>query len=159
MLACTVLTLAGCVSNELAWCTSDRLIINRFGLTRTRAIEVLRSADRLESSHTGAAGAPSCFVTAYRRIISRRDAPETFKILFEQASPIGKIYALAGLYDVDRATFERLINDARLSSPATFERIDGCIGTRVGQSDVFAELSAGQLSAWWRPSSSNGSKL
>ena len=148
---CAVLLLTSCVSGDLAPCSSGAVVLNRVGSTRGRAIEVLRSADRLESSHTGAAGAPSCSTAAYRNLLRRRDAAVLFRRVFDQGTPVGRVYALAGLYDVDRGAFDVLINAARSSSPPTFERIDGCVGTRVSRDEVFAELTAGTLSAWWRP--------
>lgn len=148
---CAVLLLTSCVSSDLAWCSSDAVVLNRLGSTRDRAIEVLRSADRLESSHTGAAGAPSCSTAAYRNLLRRRDAATLFRTVFDQGTPVGKVYALAGLYQVERSSFDALVNTAKSSSPQTFQRIDGCIGTEISRDEVFAELSTGALSAWWRP--------
>lgn len=150
-LGCVLLLLTSCVSSDLAWCSSGTDVFSRLGSTRGRAIEVLRSADRLESSHTGAAGAPSCSTAAYRNLLMRPDAAAVFRRVFDQGTPVGRVYALAGLYEVDRGVFDALVNTAKSSSPQTFERIDGCIGTHVSRDEVFAELSAGALSAWWRP--------
>ena len=146
----TILLFTGCVSNELAWCSSHRPV-PRFGSNRLVAIEVLAASDRLESSHTGEGGAPSCFVTSYRHILGSRDAARTFESLFEKATPAGKVYALAGLYETDRAAFERLVGAAEASSPPVFERIDTCIVSAAPRQVVFDELRKGKLSAWWRP--------
>ena len=152
VLAAALLILStGCVTQELAWCSSAPPVLNRVGSSHSRAVEVLKSADRLESSHLGPAGVPSCFVAAYRYVITQPHAADTFRRLVAESRPVGKIYALAGLYDTDPAEFARLVATAEAASPATFERLDTCIGTSPSRDQVFAQLRAGDLSAWWRP--------
>jgi hypothetical protein len=145
-LAASLLVLSGCMTGDIKWCGSSR-----FGSADARAVGILQSAEMLESSHIGAGGAPSCSVIAYRHIVGQPEAAATFKALFENSGPAGRIYALAGLYEVDRAAFERLIAAAQEGSPATFERIDACVVTAPSKQEVFALLQSGQLSTWWRP--------
>ena len=140
----------GCVSRDLAWCSAAPPVLKRFGSSHSRAVEVLRSANQMESSHLGPAAVPSCLVAAYRQILGESRAAATFRDLVQQPSPVGKIYALAGLYDTDRVEFARLVGTVEASSPATFERLDTCIGTHPTREEVFAQLRAGDLSAWWR---------
>lgn len=145
-IAASLLMLAGCVTGDVRWCADSR-----FGSADAHAFEILRSAGRLESSHVGPGGIPSCTVIAYRHLVSQPQAAATFKALFEQSGPTGRIYALAGLYEVDRAAFEALLDIAQAESPATFARIDTCVGTEPSKQEVFALLRSGELSTWWRP--------
>jgi hypothetical protein len=145
-LAASLLVLSGCMTGDVKWCGSSR-----FGSADARAIGILQSAERLESSHVGDWGVASCSVVAYRHIIRQPDAAATFKALVEKSGPAGRIYALAGLYEVDRAAFERLIAAAQEGSPATFERVSTCVVTAPSKQEVFALLRSGELSAWWRP--------
>lgn len=141
----------GCVSRELMPCSSAPPVLNRFGSSTGRSVAVLKSAERLEGSHLGPMGVPSCVVAAYRHVLRQPHAAATFEKLLEQSTPAGKIYALAGLYDTDRTEFVRLIANVETSSPAMFEQLDTCIGSRPTRDEVFAKLRAGDLSASWRP--------
>ena len=136
-LACTVLLLlAGTVNADVPALTD---------------IAILRSADWLESPLIGYSGTPSRFVAAYGHIVAQPDAATTFRTLLWEATPAGKIYALAGLYDVDRAEFEGLVDTIKRLSPPEFTMMDGCLVSGVSREELFAQLSTGKLSARWRP--------
>jgi hypothetical protein len=148
--AAALFLLAGCVTGDVKRCGAG------FGSTDARAVEILKSAGTLESSHTGDGGVASCFVIAYRHLVRQRDAAGLFTKLFEEAAPTGKIYALAGLYETDRAAFDRLVVTAPSWSPGSFDRLSTCVFDRVGQREVIAQLRNGELSAWWRPQGRTG---
>lgn len=142
--------LAGCVSRDLFRCGEPRGPRAYFGSTASRAITILRKADRLESSHTGYGGAPSCLVGAYRHVLRRRDAPVLFASLYRDANPVGRIYALAGLYDTDRAAFDRLVVSDITRDESSYLVIDGCVVSGISSTQIRARLQSGELSAWWR---------
>ena len=96
-----VLACAGCASNA-AW------RYNCFRLRTAVAMEILRRAERVESSSLGPAGAPSCLAAAYRHIKQQRNAGALFLDLARNATPAGRAYALAGLYATRRADFDVL---------------------------------------------------
>jgi hypothetical protein len=147
-----LLMATGCVSSDLVRCSrSAPPLRNRFGSDRARAIALLSSAERLESSLIGPFGKASCAAVAYRHLVRRRDASAAFEEVFDSAKPAGKIYALAGLYDVDRAAFDRLVAAAEASSPETYEQLNTDVGTEPTRGEVFADLRSGNLSRWWRP--------
>jgi len=122
----------------------------RFGSTLNRAMFVLQQATEIQSSHLGPVSAPSCYAVAYRHVLEQPDAAKRFQALFASATPAGRIYALAGLYDTDRPTFSRLL-DAELQVPRNYTIVNTCIESNISAAEVRKNLEDGVFSAWWRP--------
>jgi hypothetical protein len=65
----------------------------------------LRAASRFESGGVGLFAEPSETATAFREVASSAQAEEQFRTLAREATPAGRVYALAGLYLVDAPDF------------------------------------------------------
>ena len=121
------------------------------------ALEVLRRTDRLESSQLGYSGTTSRLGTAYRELLREQNAA-AFLELFRTGTPAARVYALAGLYDTDRASFSRLIGSAFKKEQPWIFMIEGCVPRAVTTAEARARLESGALSAsWGRPLTSTSS--
>ena len=120
--ALCVLIATGCRAFQPAPCFEVPAVLDV-----DKAVRILRTATRVEEDGVGIAGAPSCYVAAYRVILASGDASERFRDVYNSGTASGKIYALAGLYRADRKTFERLNRSAFARSAKTVPFLMGCV--------------------------------
>lgn len=111
---------------------------------------VLRTAEEIQSATVGPAAATSYYVRAYRRILSRPGSARDFADVYRDATPAGKVYAMAGLYDTDRRTFDRLIQTDFINPGATLSYTDGCLVRAMDRDEVREKLMTGHFSRLWR---------
>lgn len=95
-------------------------------------------------------GVESWYVRAYRQILARRGAASDFVDLYQSATPAGKVYALAGLYDTDRRTFERLVQNEFIGESGQLMYLQGCVGGPISAAEVREKLASGYFSRIWR---------
>jgi len=141
---------SGCLSNQMFWCADRRHLLNRFGSDLRIAQAILRNADAVESPSLGPAGAPSCLVAAYRVVLSDKGAREHFEKLSREATVAGRLYAFAGLYEVDPDHAKTIADGLRDLTGPPIELRDGCLATRVTPAEIVAKLQADDLRAAWR---------
>ena len=70
------------------------------------AFATLREAETVKTAYAGLEGELAEETRAFREVMAAPDAPRQFERLLEQAGLAGQMYALAGLYLVDRERFE-----------------------------------------------------
>lgn len=126
------------------------LLLSGCGTISRSPIAVLQHADSIESAATGVAGAESHSVRAYRQILSRPGSSRYFARIFRDATPAGKVYALAGLYETDRRAFDQLVQTDFLGSSTKLMFLQGCVGDTIPESEVREKLMTGYFSRIWR---------
>ena len=78
-----------------------------------RAFGLLRDATQFESAYIGAVGAPSCNAIAFQVILEADTSDLVFKALLQEATLVGKLYALCGVYFTDPDFFAGAVNEFR----------------------------------------------
>ena len=141
---------SGCLSNQMFWCSDRRNLLNRFGSDLRIAQSILRNANAVESPSLGPAGVPSCLVAAYRVVLNDKDAREHFEKLSREATVEGRLYALAGLYEVDPDHAKTIADGLRDLTGTPIELRDGCLVSTVTPAEIVAKLQADELRAAWR---------
>ena len=145
-----VTLLSGCLSNDIFWCSSRQNILNRFGSDVRAAQMILRNADAIESPSLGPAGSPSCLVAAYRVLLQDKNAPQHFMDLSRDATLPGRLYALAGLYEVDPAAAKILAASLRELEFTQIQLREGCTVSVATPPAIVARLEADDFRASWR---------
>ncbi len=134
----------------------DATFIVPADLTRETALKLLLSTHTFADDAIGDGGDLSGQVAAYRIILKQPDAIAVFNHLLRKAQPAGKLYALCGLYLLDRPAFDRAVQPFR--GDAGEVRIQfGCSGGREtvrsiveSEAPCALRLSPGQTPEEWR---------
>ena len=106
-------------------------------------IALLLEAERFESARVGYAGVPSRRVDAWRQILKSDGAASQFAELFRAArTPAARMYALTGLFAVNRAAFDSVVATRAWPSDSVDVTI-GCVGLAVSPDTLVAEIAAG----------------
>ena len=90
------------------------------------AFRSLEGAAIFAADKVGFAGMQPRTVDAIRTLVTRPDARAVLIDLFDRATPAGKLYALAGLVEVDRAAFEERARSMR-DDRTPIEGMIGCV--------------------------------
>lgn len=95
-------------------------------LSREEALAGLRCTAMFASAYVGPTMAIATDVKAFNVILKQPDAKDLFAQLQRGASPEGQLYALCGLYLIDRPAFDALLVEYR-ERHGTVQTIEGCI--------------------------------
>ena len=98
----------------------------RPSMSREQAIAELRCTAFFASAYVGPTMAISTDVKAFNVLRRQPDAKDLFAQLQRGASPEGQLYALCGLYLVDRAAFDAVLAEYR-ERHGTVQIIEGCL--------------------------------
>lgn len=75
------------------------------------SMELLANAQRIETSKIGEEGRVSVLAQGFREILARKSAKMDFRKLFDSATTeAARLYALTGLYILDKEEYHRLSN-------------------------------------------------
>ena len=72
-------------------------------------------AETFSTGPVGLGQGRSAEVKAFAVLLSRSDAPQTFQDFVRDATPVGKLYGLCGLYLVDKAAYDAALPDLAAS--------------------------------------------
>jgi len=110
------------------------------------AARILRDADRFTSAAVGPGAIMSTYALAWR-VVAQSSAPDSvFRAILATGSRPGKLYALAGLFLTDRATYARSSFYERLQGGQVLTQM-GCI---VGEQQVTSILDGMDRGEWTR---------
>ena len=114
-------------------------------LTEEGAYNILRSAPRIWPDGWGFAGAPSCYSTAYRLLISSGTGQTYFERLFQHGTSAAKVYALAGMSELHAPNAAAYLKSefARSSTPVPV--IQGCVISEMPASSFAEMIDRGDL--------------
>ena len=101
----------------------------------------LRCTDCFTSAYVGPEMLVSTDVRALNVILDQADAKDLLLILQRTASPEGQLYAMCGLYVIDRAAFEALLPQYQNRHGAV-QTLEGCIVGDAQIARVFNECVA-----------------
>ena len=117
------------------------------------AYEALRSESVFVGPRVGFAAEPSRESRHFRVLLADRDAAELFgRLWYEASTPAAQLYALAGLYLVDRPSFRRL-SPILAGSHERVPTFIGCIYSHVSMAEMVDELTTGGLARGYLPDS------
>ncbi|MGE0710691.1 MAG: hypothetical protein AB7N76_11870 [Planctomycetota bacterium] len=121
-------------------------------------LQILVEATELCGPRTGEAGEATWSVTALRLVLDRPTAREDLLWLLEHAQPAGRLYALCGLWWLDRPTYEARVGAFLQDRREVSYLAEGCCGDRRSvRSIVSRDIASGSLPrglcehAWGRP--------
>src|SRR5690606_3705851 len=105
------------------------------------------------SSYVGIGGEPSEQYTAFNTLLQGRDADAAFRALLSRAHVAGQLYALCGLYLIDREYFEAVVPEYEASRDSVWT-IMGDVVDRVPVASIVnsprgIRLAEGQTLAEW----------
>jgi hypothetical protein len=106
--------------------------------------EILLSADKFYGAHVGFGGITPPTVFAYRDLLDRPNADDSFKDLIETATLPGRLYGLAGVYFTDPSSLpdlSRRFLESSESVPAFF----GCILSDTQVKELAQRIVDGSL--------------
>jgi hypothetical protein len=113
------------------------------------ALGLLATSDAFYSGAIGYAGTPSVQALAWNTLLQLPQADSLFRELFRVGNPPGQLYALAGLYYVDSAGFER--SAAQLAGRRDqVEVMEGCVRVHRPLAELLAEVASGRWSGMLR---------
>lgn len=98
---------------------------------------------------TGYAGSISEGEKQFFKIYNDHRAAEHFDEIFQRGTDEAKIYALCGLYELDRQRFKELTRNPR-ALPARVEMMNGCIGFHQSGEKIVEKIAAGGYSDYLR---------
>ena len=98
----------------------------RPSMSREQAIAELRCAPFFTSAYVGPTMAISTDVKAFNVLRQQPDAKDLFTKLQRAASPEGQLYALCGLYLIDRSAFDAVLAEYR-ERHGTVQTVEGCL--------------------------------
>lgn len=112
--------------------------------TPTRSpISILIEAEQFDAAQIGFAGQPSHLVDAWLQIQRSSGAADQFAYLLRSGrTPAARMYALTGLFAVDRAAFDSVVATRAWSSDSVPVMI-GCIVTTMSSDSMVSEIRAG----------------
>jgi hypothetical protein len=106
--------------------------------------EILLSADKFYGAHVGFGGITPPTVFAYRDLLDRPNADDSFKDLIKTATLPGRLYGLAGVYFTDPSSLpdlSRRFLESSESVPAFF----GCILSDTQVKELAQRIVDGSL--------------
>jgi hypothetical protein len=124
------------------------------------AYERLAAADMFAIGPVGIAATTSEEEKALRTLLEEPRAAEALASLVESATPVGKLYGLAGLSVKDRDRAVALSRELGARDGSTeVDQITGCIVMRVKLAEVLARIERGECAAQLeRPARSLGGR-
>ena len=154
-----VITMDGCMKQEEVFKDiSDNFVNGKtpeslakyigIGNNETSSIEInetdenyliLKSANHFSYGPTGAGGSMSKEVVAFYKVFKYEDAMDYFKKLETDANSEGKLYALCGLYLLDKTSFDNLI-DKYINSNDKVLTLSGCLGSTKTVKEISNEF-------------------
>jgi len=104
----------------------------------------LARACQFQTSHIGASGEISDNTKMFRNILASKQAKIIFKLLEKDSAIVGQLYAMCGLYLIDKDQFNKqkskyLTNDTRILI------INGCVSDITTVEKLFAEILKGEI--------------
>ncbi|WP_395748349.1 hypothetical protein [Prosthecobacter sp.] len=123
-----------------------------------KAFRVLKEADKFYDSAVGFAGTTPEVVRSFQILLKEEDADAAFKVLLQEATLPGQLYALCGLWFTDQAAFK--LGVARYS--ASTLKVPAMMGCVVADEQVSELVECRQpgtvhlngpkdsLSEWWK---------
>jgi|SRR5215208_2057016 len=106
------------------------------------AATVLREAPSFLAAQIGPAGATPEEVTAWQTLLRAEGGDSTFKALLGDATPAGRLYALAGLYYTDPATFRAALPRFRAQAAPVWTGV-GCFVSERPVGELADEIASG----------------
>ncbi|WP_265596380.1 hypothetical protein [Verrucomicrobium sp. BvORR106] len=89
------------------------------------AFEVLKGAPSFSSTTVGIAGITPNEVFAFRDLLDEPKADEAFKVLLNEATPEGKLYAVCALWFTDPTEFQTQVKRLK-DTTMKVNHVDGC---------------------------------
>ncbi len=108
----------------------------------------LVTAERLDGNAIYFEGNMPLTTRSLRHVIARDDAREFLLDLFEHATLPGKLYALAGLYDVDHSAYEQLVLEV-ISLDEQVRSISGCVGSSYTPAELLLQFEPPDEPGMW----------
>jgi len=120
------------------------------------AYQTLLTTETFAGSQIGYDGHLSEQVRAFRLLLAQDSAREIFRQLFQDAGVAGQLYALSGLYLVDREYFNGALEIMRAQSSTVVRTQFGCLGGSMTVGEVLqsqapnaVRLAPGQSVSSW----------
>lgn len=110
---------------------------------REASLQALMETEVFAGARVGYAGAVPEQAYAFNSLLEEQDAAELFSAILQEGQLAGRLYALCGLYLVDRGTFDEVI-DEYLSSQEEVSTFMGCIMSTQPVSVIATDIQTGE---------------
>lgn len=106
--------------------------------------QVIKTSTTFMSSAVGIGGVTPQEVIAFRCIMQEPKPARIFKQLLKQSQTAGRLYAMTGLYKVDRQYFEQHA-DSLFAKDLSVKTLMGCFGSEYKVEEVMAAIKQGVM--------------
>lgn len=114
-------------------------------------VEYLKVSGCFRIGAVGVGGRTPPEETALHRLIAQPDATDCLRRLYHEGTRAGRLYALVGLYYIDREEYRRLASGAG-AGWATVDTQAGCICRREAVRHIVGSIEAGEFDSLMQPS-------
>ncbi len=114
------------------------------GGAAARAYGTVKAATTFSSTHVGAAGLTPEVIGAFRTLLGDAKADAAFKSLLEEATPVGQLYALCGLWYTDPAAFRDAAEKLKKRGTEV-PTLQGCMMSKEKMSAIIESKESGAV--------------
>ena len=111
------------------------------------AYDTLVKASMFSLDHVGFGGITPETVRAFRFLLEDTSGPQAFLRLLNEGSLSGQMYALAGIYLIDRSRFVQAVKQLEHRTEMVEAMFGGCVVDECSVSDLVRMISSGELAA------------